>query len=48
MTALLEEPDPSPSHANPTVTNYQNELLRIYDAPEGEEARLRYGPSVGD
>lgn len=29
MTALLEEPDPSPSHGNPTVTNYQNELMRI-------------------
>ena len=35
--ALLEEYYPYPHHANPTITNYKNELLRIYDALEGQK-----------
>ena len=40
--ALIEEFDPYPPYKKPTVTNYQNELLRIYDTLEGEKAGRRF------
>ena len=40
--ALIEEFDPYPPHKKPTVTNYQNELLRINDTLEGEKAGRRF------
>jgi len=40
--ALLEEFDPYPPHGIQTTTNYQNELLRLYDALEGLEEGRRF------
>jgi hypothetical protein len=35
--AMFEEFDPYPPQGSQTITNYQNELLRLYDALEGME-----------
>ena len=34
---ILSDFNPYPAHGNPTITNYQNELLRSNDALEDEE-----------
>ena len=39
--ALLVEFDPYLPHGNQTITNYQNELLRLYDALEGVAKRSK-------
>jgi len=40
--ALLEEFDPYLPLGNQTITNYKNELLRLYDALEGVEEGRRF------
>ena len=40
--ALIEEFEPYSPHGNPTITSYQNELHRIYDALEGVERGQRF------
>ena len=39
---VLAEFEPYPPHGNPIIANYQKELLRLYDALEGEEEGRRY------
>ena len=39
---LLEEFDTYPAHGNPTIANYQNELLHLYGVIEGEENRQHF------
>jgi len=39
---LLKEFDPYPPHGYQTVTKHKNELLRLYDALEGEEEGRRF------
>ena len=39
---ILADFNPYPAHGNPTITNYQNELLRINDALEDEEKGRRF------